>query len=77
MNAVNLAKLIVEKTEPGRVTDWVERIAQIATVAEVPKSMINWNNSPATVAYNLADYAEKNGQSDNLQAAAETYQSDE
>jgi len=48
---------LVEVTRKGRVQDWVERIAAVATIAGLRLESIQWQGSPEKVASNVVETA--------------------
>lgn len=48
---------ILRGTEEGPITQWTERMAQVAKKIGLPVQHINWNGTPSTVAGLIAEYA--------------------
>ena len=69
-----LHDLVVEATREGRVTDWVERIAEIARLAGIRLEMINWDSSPWIVAGNIVRASSTWCSPDGLRQAVTAYQ---
>lgn len=68
-----LVSEIIDATKEGRVTDWVERIAEIVKMTSMPLSNISWNRSPNDVAFGAVDEANKRGIAQELQVALASY----
>ncbi len=68
-----LAHQIIDATKEGRVTDWVERIAEIARMADLPLCNINWVAAPSSVAFEVVTVAGARGGEGKLEAALAKY----
>ena len=77
MELTDIIRQLADKTEPGRVTDWVERIAHIARVIELPLAEISWNRAPLDVSIDVARQANIMGKIEPLITAIESYGSGE
>ncbi len=64
---------IVDATKVGRVTDWVERISEIAKLANLPLAEILWNEAPHNVAFAMVDLANSRGYAEQLEAGFAEY----
>lgn len=51
-----ISQQLLELTREGRLTDWVERIGEIASRAGAVMENINWNGSPYIVAFEVIDH---------------------
>jgi hypothetical protein len=63
--------LILAVTKEGPVTGWAERIAQLAERAELPVSRIDWQGSPASIAFRVIEAANGYGYVEALLAEIE------
>jgi len=59
---------ILDATQEGPITEWTERIAQLAKKIGLPVHSINWNASPSGAAYNVLQLAEGFGKVKELKA---------
>jgi hypothetical protein len=53
-----LRDLVVQATEEGPITEWTERIAQLAKTLGLPTHMMTWSGSPHIVASSVVQYAD-------------------
>lgn len=67
---------IIDATAKGRVTDWVERIAEIALSTGLDRSRIDWSGSPDVVAHNVIDAAKRAAKLPALEQAIARYRAD-
>lgn len=56
-NTAKLRQKILEKTRPGPLSEWVDRIGTLATDAGIKTELINWNSSPLVVAHEIVKQA--------------------
>ncbi len=56
MQVVETSKELLNATKDGRITDWVERLAQVAREVGVRLYEINWNQTPQLVAQDVCEY---------------------
>lgn len=64
---------ITEATKNGRLQDWNERIGEIATLANMDLSHINWVQSPDCVARDVVTYANMRSNIESLELAIAAY----
>ena len=73
--AAAIGTRLVEVTKEGPVTQWYERIAEIARKAGFDVSEVNWNASPRGVASDIAQHMNGYYRIDKLEQAIQEYES--
>jgi len=61
-------KLILDGTENGPITEWVERIALLSKKIGLPVQHMNWNTSPSGAAYKVIESANAYDKLEELEA---------
>lgn len=74
MNATETSQRLTQTTEPGRVTDWNERIAEIARLTNCKMCLIAWTEAPSYVAYSVTKYFDVRGKLHELNDAIARWQ---
>lgn len=73
---MRILESMLEKTEPGRLQDWNERIGNVARAAGVKMESITWSKSPESVATDVLRQMEQRFELPALVQAVEDYQSE-
>ncbi len=53
-----LTDRVLEATEQGKITEWTERIAQLAKRLDLPIAMMKWSGSPRIVAASVVEFSD-------------------
>lgn len=61
-----VTNLIVDKTKEGPVSQWVDRIGELARKAGLPLDIICWQGAPVIVACDVYQQAKAYGKIDKL-----------
>ena len=61
-----LSKRLLKVTEPGPVSQWIDRMGEIARKLNLPLEHIKWNTFPWGVAYDVANMANCSRKADEL-----------
>ncbi|MBP7927772.1 hypothetical protein KAZ57_01355 [Patescibacteria group bacterium] len=65
----DIVDMVLKHTKEGPITQWDERIAQLAKNAGLEVEQINWKGSPKDVAFKVVEHAETFGTLEELKQA--------
>lgn len=72
MTIAEVVKLIIDATREGPVSQWVDRIGEVARKAGLELSVICWQGDPSGVAFSVYQEAERHCKVQNLINACKT-----
>ena len=53
---ITYRKNFLKATEKGRAVEWIDRIENIVSQFDLPRSHVNWNGSPLNVVHDIAKF---------------------